>query len=266
MEEADRFSFGGGIIRMLRQEEKAFATPYSKLASIYDFVMRHVDYVHWADYVESVLDRHRLLPTRMLDLACGTGTLTLELAARGYRMSGTDGCGEMLEVARRKAVEGSYDIPFHHRSFLDLVGMERHDCAVSLYDSVNYLMNLDDLAQMLNGVHEVVHRGGLFVFDLCTVTNSLRYFRNMREREKGDGFSYTRHSYYEDGIQYNEFKITFNSPKIVVHELHQQRIYALSDVEPVIEASPFSLEAAYDGFGFCEPTERSDRVHFVLRA
>ena len=65
--------------------------PYSALAAIYDHVMRHVDYVAWCDYIERLWDRFCARPRTVLDLACGTGTVALELARRGYRLTGVDG-------------------------------------------------------------------------------------------------------------------------------------------------------------------------------
>ncbi|MCH8980062.1 MAG: hypothetical protein IH945_12595, partial [Armatimonadetes bacterium] len=126
-------------------------------------------------------------------------------------------------------------------------GLDRHDCAVCLYDSVNYLMSIEQVSEMFDNVHGILHRGGLFIFDVCTETNSIRHFRDMRERERGDGFSYTRHSYYKEGVQFNEFKLTFDEPKREIQELHQQRIYPLREIDEVIAASSFNLEAAYDG-------------------
>lgn len=242
------------------------ATPYSALAEIYDFVMRHVDYVHWADYVDSVLVQHNMMPRTILDIACGTGSLAIELHQRGYRASGADGCAAMLARADAKTIAIGYEIPLHHQSFLELEGIGSHDTAVCLYDSMNYLMTLEDFATALERIRQTLHKGGLFVFDLCTEANSRRHFSDLREHEKGNGFTYTRRSYYEDGVQFNDFEIRFQKPERVVRELHQQRIYPLDTIYPVIEESSFVFEAAYDGFGFTKATDRSDRVHFVLRA
>ena len=254
------------LVDVLKTESTDFETPYHALASIYDYVMRHVDYVHWVDYVESLFVRPDVVAQTILDIACGTGSLAIELNKRGYRTGGVDGCGPMLEQARTKAAESGFDIPFHHQAFLEIEGFKPHDVAVCLYDSMNYLMSLEDFAEALDRIHETVYPGGVFIFDLCTEANSVRYFSDLREREKGDGFTYSRHSYYNDGIQYNDFEITFKDPKRVVNERHRQRIYALSDIEPVLEASPFGVEATYDGFGFRPPNSHTDRVHFVLRA
>jgi len=239
--------------------------PYSRLAQIYDHVMRHVDYAHWANYVGSLFKRHRAKPTRVLDLACGTGNLAVELYRQGYLVTGADGCREMLSVGETKVRHLGYAIDFFHRNLLNLRDLPTFDAALCLYDSMNYMMTLEDMGKALVQVHRTVAPGGLFVFDICTESNSLRHFSNMTEEDFGDGFSYVRHSYFADGIQYNKFNIFFEKTGEMVEELHSQRIYPLKDIEAVLQASPFVLEGAYGGFGCHPPTEQSDRVHFVLR-
>ncbi len=252
---------------MFKRKQKIPEVPsYSRLAAIYDYVMRHVDYVHWSDYIESLFVRHDAVPPRILDLACGTGSLALELRRRAYGVTGADGCEEMLVKAREKAKRQGYDISFFLKDLLDLCGLEQYEGVLCLYDSINYLMSLQDVERAFDEIHQVVAPGGIFIFDICTETNSLRYFRDMTDRDKGDGFSYERRSYYDSGIQYNEFKIEFSDIGEVVQEVHQQRIYPLAEITQILESSAFEVEAAYDGFGTTSPTEHSDRVHFVLRA
>lgn len=249
-----------------RASEMKEVPPYSRLASIYDYVMRHVDYAHWTDYVESLLQRHGLAPSRVLDLACGTGSLAVEFWKRGYQVAGADACEEMLAVAREKVRMVGCDIPFYHKSLLGLKGLSRFEWVLCLYDSINYLMTLEEVSRALEEIHRVVEPGGLFIFDICTETNSLRYFRDMTDKDRGSGFSYIRRSYYDRGIQFNRFEIHFAATHEAVWEVHQQRIYPLSDIERVIEASSFQAEGAYGGFGLLPPNDQSDRVHFVLRA
>ena len=110
--------------------------------------------------------------------------------------------------------------------------------------------------------------GGLFVFDICTERNSLRYFRNMRDSGQGPGFSYERHSIYDPAkrLQSNHFRIRCDGSDVALEETHVQRIYPVVAIADCIEASAWELLALFDGFTFDEGTEESDRVHFVLRA
>ena len=179
---------------------------------------------------------------------------------------GAEGCGEMLDVAEEKVRKAGASIPFDQKDLLHIEGLPRAEGVLCLYDSLNYLMTLEEVARALERIWNAVEPGGLFIFDVCTETNSLRYFRDMTDRERGDGFSYVRRSFYENGVQFNQFRMHFSDTEEVVCELHQQRIYPLADIDRALDASPFTVEGAYDGFGFSPPNERSDRVHFVLRA
>ena len=228
----------------MESEPTDFETPYSALAEIYDYVMRHVDYVHWADYVESLLVRHNVVAQTILDIACGTGSLAIELRKRGYRTGGADGCGPMLKRAKVKAADAGYDIPFSHQAFLELEGFKPYDTAVCLYDSMNYLMSLDDFASCA-GPHPRRPFTPEVSLSSTSVPRRIRFATSaIFERcEQGDGFSYTRHSYYKDGIQYNDFEIMFKKPEAdrerTSPTAHLRR-FRISN--PMIEASPFRLE------------------------
>ena len=240
--------------------------PYQGLAPIYDYVMRHVDYGEWADYLHSLLARWAPDVRSVADLACGTGNISLELRERDYEMTGIDRSADMLRVAHGKAT-GDSGIEFVERDLRDLAGLGPFDAAVCIYDSFNYLLELEELDEALAGVLAILRPGGLFVFDICTERNSLRYFRDMRDSEQGPGFAYERHSVYEleTRLQSNHFRICFDADDTLA-ESHVQRIYAVAEVIARVEASDFELLDALDGFTFNKGTEDSDRIHFVLRA
>jgi len=242
--------------------------PYQSLAGIYDFVMRHVDYESWTAYIRDLLTRFEHRPQSLVDLACGTGNIALELRALGYFVTaGVDSSESMLQVAREKAAGAGTDIDFVQRDLRQLTGLGPFDTAVCMYDSFNYLLTLDDLGQALREVCGILHPHGLFIFDICTEQNSQRYFKDIRDREQGTGFSYERHSYYDERerLQFNHFTLRFAAQDALLEETHIQRIYPLAEIVERIEASPLDFLGAFDGFTFNQGSERSDRVHFALR-
>lgn len=244
------------------------ARPYEGLAAIYDYVMRHVDYTTWADYVDQLISRYVGATDSVIDIACGTGSVTLELCALGRSVErGVDQSEFMLRVARERAMKAGYDIIFEARDMRELEGLGPFDAAVCMYDSLNYMLEPDDVRSALRAVHDILLPGGLFVFDVCTERNSLRYFQDMRDRESGPGFEYERHSRYvrSEHLQINDFVLHFEQDDTRLLEHHVQRIYPLGEIRRAIADTDFDLLGSFDGFTFAPGTEESERVHYALR-
>ena len=240
---------------------------YQGLAPIYDYVMRHVDYCGWADYIHRLLAPRHPAELRLADLACGTGNTVAHFEELGYPVVGADASEAMVEVARQKAAARGSDTLFYHCDLRQLDDLGPCDGAVCLYDSLNYLLTPQDLSLAIANVHTLLAPGNSFIFDVCTEQNSLRYFRDARDEDRGPGFSYRRHSRYdaEKRLQYNHFRLRFDGWEQELEETHTQRIYPLDQIIALVEASPFELVDYFDDFTFERATERSDRVHFVLR-
>ena len=241
--------------------------PYEALARIYDYVMRHVDYDKWGTYIDALLQRFEHRPQNLVDLACGTGNIALVLHDLGYPVTGVDGSAAMIEVGREKAASAGKEIEFLQRDLRHLDELGSFDAAVCIYDSFNYLLTLEDIHRALGETYRILRPDSLFVFDVCTERNSLRHFRELTDAEEGPGFSYQRHSHYDRNkqLQINHFHIRFESPDREWEEIHTQRIYPLEEIVAQIEASPFDLLGGFSGFTLKRGSERSDRVHFVLR-
>ena len=242
------------------------AEPYEGLAPIYDYVMRHVDYLHWAQYVQSLLRRHNGDTEHLLELACGTGNISCSLASLGYSVTGLDVSHEMIREAQAKALTQDGVVQFDVCDLRELADIGPFEAAVCLYDSFNYLLSLDDFDLALRRVHDVLTPGALFIFDVCTEQNSVQHFGDVRDTEQGPGFMYSRHSYYDvdERLQFNKFDIRLEDGSRR-QESHVQRIYPHDELLGRIACSPFDLLEALDGFSRRPGSERSDRVHFVLR-
>lgn len=246
--------------------QKDIQGPYGALARIYDVVMRHVDYRKWALYVEGIFRRCGFVEPEICDLACGTGSLALELWRLGYTMSGMDRSEDMLSVAREKARSRGASIPFYRMDLTALKGAHACDVALCLYDSLNYLTSPSEMERAFEDIWKLLRAKGLFVFDVCTEANSLRYFQDHTEKERKRDFSYVRYSSYDPKTrrQINDFGITFDGDPMRYIERHEQRIYTLQEIQILIEGSRFEFLGMYDGFTSRPGDEDSDRVHFVL--
>lgn len=239
--------------------------PYDGLAAIYDFVMRHVDYVEWSCYVHKLLVKFGNKPQSLVDLACGTGNNTLEFSKLGYKVTGVDRSGAMVDIAQSKAHSIDQTVHFATGDLRKLVNIGPFDAATCLYDSFNYLMTPSDVYTALESIASILKPNGVFVFDVCTERNSIDHFKDVRGAEEGPGFSYTRHSYYDEKqkIQFNSFDITCDDLHFC--ETHKQHIYRFEDMIDMIAVSPFKSVATYDGFSMRRGSELSNRIHFVLQ-
>jgi len=121
-----------------------------------------------AELLPRVLERFGLKPKRVLDLACGEGTFAVELAKRGYQVTGVDLSPEMLSLAREKAKEAGVEVRFVEQDMRDLKLDERFDLVTCWYDSLNYLLEHDELVKTFHNVARVLSPGGLFIFDMNT--------------------------------------------------------------------------------------------------
>lgn len=142
---------------------------YLSLAPWYDELTRDVPYGDFAGFYELIFRKYGTAPFLVLDLACGTGTLTLELARRGYEMIGVDGSEEMLAVAQEKALEA--DVPLRPiylaqtMEGLDLYGTV--SAAVCSLDGIDYLPP-KSLGAVFERLRLFVEPGGVFIFDVNT--------------------------------------------------------------------------------------------------
>jgi len=142
---------------------------YGPLARRYDALTADVDYAAWADYLEKHFSRQKKPVSTVLDLACGTGSLTWLLAERGYEMIGVDQSAEMLAIAAQKRGEGVAIPPIFLQQpmeKLDLYGTV--DACVCCLDSVNYITRPALLRRAFQRVHLFLEPGGLFLFDVNT--------------------------------------------------------------------------------------------------
>ena len=136
---------------------------YGAIARVYDRLNAEIDYSAWADFVEACFARYlKEKPELLLDLACGTGSMTLELLRRGYDMIGVDASPDMLSVAWERAdeqaLEGALFLLQDMRSF-ELYGTV--GAVTCCLDSINYLLTAEDVRTTFATVHNYLDPDGL---------------------------------------------------------------------------------------------------------
>ena len=142
---------------------------YEALAASYDGLTRDIPYEKYLRFFKTLLRRYGVTATTVLDLACGTGSLSVLLAKHGYRVLGVDRSEEMLTVAAEKAMELEENQPFFAAQPMQRLKIpEPVDACVCALDSINYVTKPQDVQKAFRRVYESLRPGGLFVFDINT--------------------------------------------------------------------------------------------------
>ena len=141
---------------------------YHALAASYDRLTNDVDYKATVDFYKAIWTGEGLKPRTAVDLACGTGSVTLLLAKMGLDVTGVDMSEEMLTVAYEKAMDTGVHAMFACQRLQDLRLPRGVDLAVCALDSLDYILDPDDCAEAIRRVYKALNPGGIFIFDVNT--------------------------------------------------------------------------------------------------
>jgi ubiquinone/menaquinone biosynthesis C-methylase UbiE len=254
-----------GLREKFRIHRPKACSPYSELARFYDRMMDHVDYASWADYISALFLHFGKDVHSLFEIACGTGTLAVELHRMGYELTCMDYSPDMLKAAAEKFSDKKAPPRLLAGSMTAIPIDVFYDATICIYDSINYLVNPHDFRKAIREAASITRKGGLFIFDVCTVKNSELFFDDREVSEFFEDVEYTRKCIYDSykRIQKNFFIIKGPGKKQTT-ENHQQKIYYLEEVAEMIQCSEFREVGRFEDLSFDPGTENSDRVHFVL--
>lgn len=243
---------------------------YTVFAKYYDLMMTEVPYDEWVAYLEMLITgKLKARPCQILDLACGTGNMTIRLAKKGYQMFGIDGSPEMIAVAEKKAQRAGVDINFTSGDFCSFQVSTPVDLVICLYDSLNYLLELEKLEQTFQQVYQALKPGGYFIFDLNTIQR-LRNIKDGKRLFEGDGY----YCFWTDKVDLEiplwNIQLTFfleqsNGCLERSDEFHVERGYPLTNIHHLLEDVGFQIVGLYDAFSLSPGSDQSERVYFVVQ-
>ncbi len=245
---------------------------YTSFARVYDTFMDNVPYKEWSDYYENILKEHGIDDGIILDLGCGTGSLTEELAMRGYDMIGVDYSEEMLEIAMGKREESGHEILYllqDMREF-ELYGTVR--AIISACDSVNYITEDEDLEEVFRLVNNYLDPEGLFLFDFNTEYKYCEILGEQTIAEDRDDCSFIWDNYYYEDEQMNEYELTLfirdeEHPEFYrkYQETHLQRAYTLEMIRELLENAGLVFVNAFDAYTKNPVTKTSERISVIAK-
>ena len=251
--------------RRTKQQRRAMNS-YETLSEYYDRFTDDVGYEEWADFFERLFEREGVKPSLVLDLACGTGSLTRILAQRGYDMIGADASPEMLMQALQNTLDCEpRPLLLNQRmEELDLYGAV--DACLCCLDSVNYVTEPEALQTAFERVHTFLNPDGLFVFDINTPEKFTRIDGESYVRED-DGVFCVWQAAVEDGLCAYQFDI-FEQEDDVWHraqETHEERIYEPAQLTAMLEQAGFTEIKTYGDQSFAPVQGGEDRIYFTAR-
>lgn len=206
---------------------------YKTFASVYDLFMDNVPYDDWCDLYSDILAEHGVTDGIMLDLGCGTGTMTRRFSRRGFDMIGVDASEEMLEMAREaelldeaRTFDTSSNSDVANEAVSDNASNQAKDilylqqdmrsfelygtvaAVVSVCDSLNYILTEEDLLQVFRLVNNYLDPGGLFVFDMTTPYQYENVLGENSFCESRDEAAFLWENFFDEENRINEYDLT----------------------------------------------------------
>ncbi len=243
---------------------------YEFLADSYDQLTVDVRYEVWADYLEKHFRKCSIPVQTVLDLACGTGSLSAELALRGYEMIGVDQSAEMLAVAAEKCRDLPGETPiFLNQSMEDLDLYGTIDACVCCLDSVNYVTRPAALKRAFSRVHLFLMPGGLFVFDVKPPWVLENADGEMYLDETEDTYCVWRADYSKRRriLTYGMdiFRLCEDGAWERGEEVHEEYAYTLDELEQYLCDAGFQDVRRWGNLKLRAPNPDEERVFFTVR-
>ena len=242
---------------------------YSLFAEVYDKLTVNVDYKLRADYINNILEQNGVKKGLLLDLACGTGSLSVEFARKGYEVIATDLSPDMLMQAREKAFRENLDIMFLCQ------GMEETDlygtvgAIVCSLDSINHLESLDALNKTFSVLKNFIDDGGIMVFDVNTPYKHTDILgNNTFVYDEKDVFCVWQNHLLEDGKTVNinlDFFCKTDDLYERFNENFNEIAFTDAEITNAAESNGFKVIKRYDDLTFNDPKAETQRIYYVIR-
>ncbi|MBP9042086.1 MAG: class I SAM-dependent methyltransferase [Spirochaetes bacterium] len=236
--------------------------PYSSIAQAYDYILRHVDYTKWYEYIKEIMHIYCNDPVDILELGCGTGKFGAKFSADNYKIFGIDISLPMLMVAKTRAFKNFKIACCDIRNFYF---KKKFDFIFCVHDTLNYLMEDAEIRQVFKSVKEVMHKNSIFMFDLTTEYNIERFFENRTTFYKTGSLHIEWNNHYDkiNKIITSAFK-TSKPDGTIEYETHKQKIYSEEEIKKLLLEEGFNLLAIYSDYTFEPPSETSVMMNFIV--
>lgn len=241
---------------------------YEYLSSVYDELCENVDYDVRSDYISDIFCDNSMFSGTVLDLACGTASMSERLMKKGYGIIGIDLSEQMLEIASQKLSQISDNFSLFKSSMQDFELDTKADACICCLDSINHLNSLNAVQNAFNCVYNSLNNGGIFVFDVNTVYKH-QYVLS------GNTFVFDEEEYY---LVWDNEQVDDNTVRILIDlfkfngqsydrysEEFCETAYSIDELKKALEISGFYDIKVYDELTYNAPEKSSERLFFVCK-
>lgn len=242
---------------------------YSFFAQYYDTLTENAEYEKRADHLMELFRRHGHKPGVTLDLACGTGSLTIALCKRGIDIFGADASSDMLSIAQQKAYEADKQILFLCQKMQKLELYGNIDTCICSLDSINHLTSENDVVRTFRRIEKYLSPDGLFVFDANTVYKHKHILgNNCFIYDTDTVFCAWQNSFSEENNRV-DITLDFFAPDGKKYQRYTEEFseyaYTQEKMEEMLHKAGLKAAAVYDELSFDEPKENSQRLVYAVR-
>lgn len=241
---------------------------YEAFATVYDELTDDISYPNRAAYFDKLVELHGGKRGILLDLACGTGSLSEEFARLGYDVIGVDSSEEMLAAAMNKRVESGFDITYLHQRMQDLDLYGTIDVAVCALDSLNHLTSAKELQRAVDRVSLFLDPQGLFLFDVNTPYKHREVLaNNIFVYDYDDVYLVWKNTLLEDDIVSFELDIFEQDGEAYFRTTERfcERAYSKDQLQEVLDRAGLEVVGLYHEDSLEPPLSHSERVVYVTK-
>lgn len=240
---------------------------YTSFAQVYDLFMDNVPYEEWAMRITEILKEYGIDSGIVLDLGCGTGKLTRLMEEQGFDMIGVDNSFEMLDIARESSKDNILYLLQDMREF-ELYGTVQ--AVYSACDSINYILEEEDLREVFSLVNNYLDPKGIFIFDINTRYKYEELLGENTFAETREEGSFIWDNYYDPEDEINEYDLTLyikdeKEKFLRFQENHYQRCYDFQTIKGLLQEAGLEFVAAFDDYSKSPVHEQSERILIVAR-
>ncbi len=237
--------------------------PYSELALYYDYMLRHVNYPLWFEYIKTVMINHVEHPDLIVELGCGTGRFGAKFASDNFTIVGIDRSIDMLQIAKTRSFKKFRLLCADMKNFLLL---RKADFIFSVHDTMNYFLDPADLKKVFHNVSDNLNDNGIFMFDITTEYNINKNFNNQGEKFETRGTTIEWNNTYDSQkkLVYSSLEFT-RSDGTKISEEHVQRIYSVDEIKGMLIDESYAVIDVLGDYTFTPPTEKAVMINFIAR-